>query len=123
MGMEGQRWVNPTHPQTLHIAVVLLYIDAAFDAIQGGYASVIGLALIAGSVAAGFGIANERKWGYWLGVGIALLGLYWYLPIFLTGQIGALFHPRVLITFAFAVAQLVLLIHPMSRSYYKIWFK
>ena len=121
--MEGQRWVNPTHPQTLHIAVVLLYIDAAISAIQGGYGSIIGLALIVGSVAAGYGIANERKWGYWLGIGIAAFGLYLYLPFFLTGQIGRLFHPQVLISFAFAVAQMVLLVHPMSRSYVKTWFK
>jgi len=30
------------------------------------------LAIVAGSVGAGWGIANEKKWGYYLGVGMAL---------------------------------------------------
>lgn len=121
--METRRWVNPTHPQTLHIAVILFYIDAAFAVLQGAFGSTLGLALIVGAVAAGYGIANEQKWGYWLGVAIAALGLYWYLPLFLNGQLGALFNPQVLIGFLFAVAKFVLLVHPMSRSYYSVWFK
>src|SRR2546423_1401107 len=64
---EPRRWTNPSQPQTLQIAVFLLYINAFF-ALLGGLFSPIGLLLVAGGVGAGFGIANERKWGYGLGL-------------------------------------------------------
>ena len=123
MGMESRRWVNQAQPQTLYIAVILLYLDAGLAVLFGRVGSALGLALVIGGVAAGYGIANERKWAYWLGVGIAALGLYPYAVLLLAGQIGLLFNPQVLVGFAFAVAKLVLLVHPMSRSYYNIWFK
>ena len=34
--MNERRWFNNTQPQTLQIAVILLYIDAAFSLIFGG---------------------------------------------------------------------------------------
>ena len=58
--METRRWLNPSQPQTLQIAVFLLYIHAVFGVLFGAFASLIGLALIAGSAGAGYGIANER---------------------------------------------------------------
>ena len=121
--METRRWVNQSQPQTLYIAVFLLYIDAAFAVLLGQVSSIFGLALVAGAVAAGFGIANERKWGYWLGIGIAVFGLYPYLLVVLAGQLGLLFNGRVLLGLAFAVAKFALLAHPQSRDYYKLWFK
>src|SRR5207244_2407571 len=69
--METRRWVNPSQPQTLQIAVFLLYFNAVFTAIFGGLFSVFGLLIIAGCAAAGFGIANEQKWGYGVGVAMA----------------------------------------------------
>lgn len=121
--MESQRWVNQAQPQTLYIAVILLYLDAGLAVLFGRVGSLFGLALVAGAVAAGFGIANERKWGYWLGIAIALFGLYPYVVVALIGQLVVLFDPRVLIGLAFAIAKLVLLVHPVSRDYYKLWFK
>lgn len=121
--METQRWVNQAQPQTLYIAVILLYLDAGLSVLFGRVGSALGLLLVAGAVAAGFGIANERKWGYWLGLGIAVFGLYPYAMVLLAGQVGLLFHPQVLIGLAFAVAKFALLAHPQSRDYYKIWFK
>lgn len=123
MGMESRRWVNQAQPQTLYIATVLFYIDAVFALVSGALGSTLGLILVAGSVAAGYGIANERKWGYWLGVAIAVLGLLPYALLLLGGHIGLLFDIQVLIGLAFAVAKFVLLMHPMSQGYYKIWFK
>lgn len=121
--METQRWVNQAQPQTLYIAVILLYLDAGLAVLFGRVGSIFTLALVAGAVAAGFGIANERKWGYWLGIAIAAFGLYPYLLVAATGHLGLLFDPRVLIGLAFAIAKFALLAHPMSRDYYKIWFK
>ena len=118
--METRRWLNQSQPQTLVIAVMLLYLDAVFLALFGGLFSPIGLLLIAGSVGAGYGIANERKWGYYLGIAIATLGLLPYV-LLLLGR-GSLLGTS-LLNLLFAVAKFALLVHPQSRSYEKIWFK
>lgn len=118
--METRRWLNPAQPQTLQIAVFLLYANAAFalfDMLRYSFFPLIGLAIIAGSVAAGYGIANERKWGYGLGVAMAIAPFavrFWYLGNPLAGNI---------ISLMFEIALVALLIHPMSREYQKIWFK
>ena len=120
MSLGTRRWLNQTQPQTLQIAVFLMYLDAAFLAVFGGLFSIFGLVFIAGYVAAGYGIANERKWGYWLGVAIAgfflalaLLPLAFGASIISTGLLGLVF----------AAAKFALLVHPMSREYQRIWFK
>ena len=33
--METRRWLNPSQPQTLQIAVILLYINAFFSVLGG----------------------------------------------------------------------------------------
>ena len=108
--METQKWINQSHPQTLVIAVYLLYFDAFFSIINLlTTRSPLFLVLGAGAGAAGYGIANDRNWAYWLGVGVSVLGV-----LFNLGNILGLM---------FAVAQLALLLHPMSRSYQKVWFR
>ena len=80
--MPNGRWTNPSQPQTLVIAVFLLYVQAAFGVIgllQLGIASVVRTPLllaalgiqIGGGVAAGKAIADERRWGYSLGLVVA----------------------------------------------------
>ena len=115
--MEDRRWINNTQPQTLQIAVFLLYINAFFAAFLGGLASVLGIALIAAHVGAGFGIANEKKWGYGLGIAMAFLpfALRFY---FIGNPFGA-----DLLNTMFEIALVALLLHPQSRDYQRIWFK
>lgn len=114
-----RRWTNHSHPQTLQIAVFLLYFDAVLIALSGGLVSVFGLALVAGNVGAGYGIANDKRWGYVLGVVMSLLGLSVYIQALSAGagllDVGP-------IGLMFAVAQLALLLHPQSREYQRIWF-
>ena len=123
--METRRWTNPTQPQTLQIAVFLLYIEAVFGVLFGQVFALfpLGLLLVVGQAAGGFGIANERKWGYWLAVVIATLGL---LPIVFTivadGVTGIL-SLSFIINMLFPVALFALLLHPMSRDYQRIWFR
>lgn len=120
--METRRWTNPSQPQTLYMAVVLLYIDAAFSLLLGGFSNPITIALAVASVVAGHGIANEKRWAYWLGVAVA--GLY-LLPFTLymgAHGVSSILRPTVLINALFPVALFVLLIHPMSREYQRIWF-
>ena len=125
--MQTRRWLNPSQPQTLVIAVFLLYINAAFalldvlragSLIRGfGIGMVYYAVRIGGGILGGYGIANERKWGYILGLvaAFAPFALFWYLtgnPFF--GDI---------ITLMLEIALVALLLHPQSREYQKVWFK
>jgi hypothetical protein len=113
--MEQRRWVNQTQPQTLQIAVFLLYFNGIITLIFGGLFVPLGAVIIIGSIAAGYGIANERKWGYILGVAMALLP---FALILATRSIGG-----GLLNLLFEVALVALLLHPQSRDYQRIWFK
>jgi hypothetical protein len=116
--VETQRWINQRHPQTLLFATYLLYFDAFFgllNVVLGGGLDPIGLGLAVGSAAAGYGIANDRNWGYFLGVGVSVVSL-----LFLVLAFGLMGNP---ISLMFGIAQLALLLHPMSRNYQKTWFR
>jgi hypothetical protein len=118
--MQTRRWTNPTHPQTLQIAVFLLYINAVFEVLaflRSTWAFYLAAAL--GGVAAGYGIANERKWGYGLGLAVALLPFILRVYLFGLGNVLST-EPLGLI---FEVALVALLVHPQSRDYQRIWFK
>ncbi len=117
--METRRWLNQSQPQMLANATILLYLNAAFALIGG---SVFPLLTLAGA-AGGFGIANDKLWGYYLGIFVAVI------PTALTvaqimGLIGA---PglsfNLTLTLMLQVVLVVLLLHPTSRSYTRIWFK
>ena len=109
--METQRWINQSHPQTLLMGTYLLYIDGAFGvlALLLGGRTLFGLLLAGGAIAGGYGVANDRNWGYYLGIAVSVLGV--------------LLNLGNLLGLMFAVAQLALLLHPMSRSYQKVWFR
>ena len=115
--METQKWINQSHPQTLLFATYLLYFDAVFgvlNLIMGGLGP-IGIVLAASSAGAGYGIANDRKWGFYLGAVVSVISLLFLLLVF-----GLLGNP---ISLMFSLAQLALLLHPMSRDYVKVWFR
>jgi hypothetical protein len=120
--METRRWTNPTQPQTLQIAVFLLYANAVLGLILGNVLSiwgdVIGLVGLVGFAAGGFGIANEKRWGYNLALVVALAEALTLMRIVFGYDGGSNF----LISFLFAVALVALLLHPHSREYQKIWF-
>lgn len=108
------RWTNSSLPQTLQIGMILLYIDAVFGVIFGRvFFFPIGTALVVGAAAAGLGIANEKRWGWVLGVAVSAVSLGFYLLAF---------EAALILTLVFAVAQLLLLVHPQSRQHQKIWF-
>jgi hypothetical protein len=117
--METRRWINHSLPQTLGNAVLLLYVSAAFDALGGLIASPIGILIIAGKVAAGYGIANEKKWGYQLGLVVAFLPFV--LRFIFFGGLGGVFGTGI-ISLLFDVLLVVLLLHEQSRDHQRIWF-
>lgn len=114
--------MNQGQPQTLQIAVFLLYANAAFllfDMLRFSAFPPLFLAIAAGLVGAGFGIANERKWGYLLGVLMAFSPflLRWYYL-----GLSNVFSTSIL-SLMFEVALVALILHPQSRDYQRIWFK
>ncbi len=123
--METKRWFNPSQPQTLQIAVWLLYFNAVGGLLLGSFffalGPLAGLASLVGCAAAAFGIANEQRWGYILGVVMAALDVV--LIVAAAGGIMDVFRGTVLISFLFAIALVALLLHPMSREYQRIWFR
>jgi hypothetical protein len=112
--MAMRQWTNPSQPQTLQIAVFLLYINAVFALLFGGLGSVYGLMIIAGGVAGGLGIAQEKRWGYGVALAVSLLPFVLIIAgkALITGFIGLMFD----------IALVALLLHPQSREYQRIWF-
>ncbi len=147
--MEQRRFFNPTQPQTLQVAVFLLYANVVVGLLfrtgnQGEFTlavlsllrsagaldtarllgNLLAAAFLAGSAAAAYLIANEKRIGWRLGVVAAAAPLV-ALAIILT--IG---YPRraglgdiEYISFLFDVALLALLLHTQTRAYEKVWFK
>jgi hypothetical protein len=110
-----RRFLNQSQPQTLVIATLLLYINAFFAILNLFLLSILlGVVLAAG----GYGIANEKRWGYGLAVTGAAIQLALLLLIFGT---DVLRFPTV-ITLLFDGALVALLLHPQSRDYQRIWF-
>ena len=114
-----RRWFDPNQPQTLQGAVLFSYLN-------GGVAILSFLAthgpvyvlLILGAVGA-FGIANERRWGYYLALVVSI-------AFFVVQLISFLFNPfgfSGMLNMLFSVFLMALLLHPMSRSYQRLYFR
>lgn len=119
--MQRRRFMNPAQPQTLVIAVYLLYLNAAFllfALLVNGTFPPFFLALVVGGIAAGYGIANEFKWGYILGIVMAIAPF-----VFRFIDSGNPFATPSLINLMFEIALVALLLHPQSRDYQRLWFK
>ena len=97
---------------------MLCYLTAAFGLlwIVLGIKPLFELVPLALGVA-GFGVANEKRWAYGLGIALAALNVLQDVGVLALGAFGFL------ITLVFAVALFVLLVHPQSREYQRIWFK
>ena len=137
--MQTRRWVNQSQPQTLVFATFLLYFDAVLafvfqQSTQIGAAllgpngdpgladllDTVGLLfVIVGGIAAGYFISNERTFGYYLGVAVAVLPLV--ATLLLVVRFDGV---RVdFVGLLFQIALVALLLHDQSRSYVRLWFK
>lgn len=123
--MDTRVWVNPRQPQTLYFAQLLMYFQGGFAlvfAMLGNRSlTIYPLVIALGKVMAAFGIANERRWGYKLGVAVAAIPFVLRLLLAVTDT------PRWLwadiIGLLFDLALIALLLHPMSRNYQRYWPK
>ncbi|MGH9164331.1 MAG: hypothetical protein ACRDZW_02310 [Acidimicrobiales bacterium] len=119
--METRRWTNHSLPQTLQIGVFLLYANAVFavfDMVRFEVFPLLSVAVVAGSVAGGWGIANLKRWGYYLGVAMAFAPFI--LRVYYLGADALL--SADLVALMFEVALVALLLHPQSRDYQRIMF-
>ncbi len=118
--MNQWKWVNHFQPQTLVIATFLCYIDAVF-----GFIFPIATSLLAGLLmaialgAGGFGIANEKRWGY----AVAVVGAVFQVIMLFAVFGSSVLTSTAIINLLFDGALVALLLHPMSREYQRIWFK
>ena len=119
--MNEYRFLNQHQPQTLFIATLFCYIDAVFGFLGGVIttSAILALVTIIGLALGGFGIANEKKWGYGVAVLAAVLQVGGLLAV--AGS-QVLDFPLIL-NLIFDGALVVLLLHPESRDYQRIWFK
>ena len=119
--MRLSRWLNPSLPQTLQIAVFLLYINAAFGLLFGTlffvYGPLVGIAGLLAYLFGGLGIANEQKWGYLLSVVVSIAAV---ATMFIAYD--NVLQGNGLISLLFDGALVALLLHPMSRSHQRVWF-
>jgi hypothetical protein len=121
--MERRQWINQGQPQTLVIACFLLYLNAALAVLSllaaGGGLNIITVAVIVVGVLAAYGIANERRWGYYLALAVAVL------PFVLQAAFNSNHNPFGTnpINLIFEVVLVALLLHTQSREYQKVWFK
>ncbi len=143
-----RRFFNPSQPQTMQVAVFLLYANVVVALLfrsggQGIFAAaanvflragppysaatlvgtLIAVAVVAGSAGAAYLIANEKRVGWRLGVAVAAAPLVAVVLVVLIGS------PRVSILnidpigLMFDIALFALLLHTQTRAYEKLWFK
>jgi hypothetical protein len=110
-----RRFLNQSQPQTLVIATLLLYINAFFAILNFFLPSIL-LGAVLGL--GGYGIANEKRWGYGLAVTGAVVQVALLLLIYGTG----VFRFPTVMSLLFDGALVALLLHPQSRDYQRIWF-
>jgi len=111
------KFLNRSQPQTLYMGVILCYLGVIYN-LLGGYVPLILVGFVLG--VAGYGIANEQKWGYSLAVGASILQVLLLFQWFGSSTFSDL---GALLDLIFYGAVVALLLHPMSRDYQRIWFK
>jgi hypothetical protein len=113
------QWLDKSQPQTLYLANMLLYINAVWWVLYLFLGNAFFGILAVGAIFAGLGLANEKKAGYWGAIVVAVLNLFVLVQWFFASPASI----GIVISLMFAIVLLALLLHPMTRSYERIWFK
>lgn len=121
--MELTRWTNPSLPQTLQVAVLLFYIGGVVSVLTGSIGSPLVALLVGGGVAAGLGIANERRWGYRLAVAVTSVRIGLLALVLASEGIGTILEVDLLLAAVLPVALFVAVVHPQSRAHQRVWFR
>ena len=147
--MEQRRFFNPSQPQTLQVAVFLLYANVVVGLLfrtgnQGEFGlaawslfrspsgfetarligNLLAIGFLLGSAACAYLIANEKRIGWKMGVVVAAAPLVAKFIILTIGYPARAGLADVIdISLLFDIALLALLLHSQTRAYEKIWFK
>ena len=114
-----RKWFDQSQPQTLQAAVLLCYLNAALAILYLiAFGATLPLILLVAAVGAN-GVANEKRWGYWVAVVAASL----YVVVQLIAFVSFSKSLSSVLNLAFAVLLVILLEHPESRRYQRIWFR
>ncbi len=120
--MEQRKFFNQMQPQTLQVGVMLLYIHAVFAVLNIFSGNALFLLVAAATVAGGFGaygIANDRKWGYQLGLASAVIALGFDIVLVVLGGLSF----NLIISLMFDAALVAVLLSSQTKSYVATWFK
>jgi hypothetical protein len=116
---EQRVYFNPNQTQTLVQLQIFLYFRAVIGLLFALATGPIGIALLALTVAAAYGVANEKQWGYYCAIAYALISGFFSLYALTASN----FAFDQVISALFTVILVVLTFHPESRAYVKTWFK
>ena len=122
--MESRRLLNDAQPRPLFLAQFALYVWAPFTVVQsvlsGFSAYVLLLAPLLALMA--WGLSNESRWAYWMGIIVSALSL---IPVLndLVHRPSLLLHIDFLGRLAFPLIVIGLLTQPESREYERVWFQ
>jgi len=117
--MNSLRWFNPQLPQMLQGAILFSYLNGAVALINllSGASQMTLLLLVAAGGAVG--IANEKKAGYW--VALVCAAVFFCLNLALLFLSPFIFSS--LLSLLFSGFMMALLLHPISRSYERLYFR
>ena len=82
--MQTRRWINRYQTQTLVLGNTLLYIEGVFNIARGRVFALIGIAMLL----AGYGIANDKKIAWRLGVAASILSVAMRLTYHSAGTVS-----------------------------------
>jgi hypothetical protein len=123
--MESRRAVNPAMPSALVWAQLALYLGAVYAVGRGfallrfpGWELLIGCWQLLGA----YGIANERRWGWRIGLAAATASVLPALDQFVRSPALA-FHPDFLVLVAIPVFTVGCLGEPSARDFQRAWFR
>ena len=138
--LDPRTWFDRMQPQTLQIAMWLLYLNGFFAFVafldksdwigvarvsKGALGLVVGLLVVVSYIGGGFLMANGRRIGYYFALFAAfspfLLRLWILSPY---SELGLLDKLTGQDTFGviFEIALCALLLHPHSREHQRVWY-
>lgn len=123
--MESRRALNPAMPATLVWAQLALYLGALYAAGRGfALLRFPAWELLIGcwEALAAYGVANERRWGWRLGLVSAVVSV---LPALdeLVRSPGVALHPDFLVLAAIPIAAVCCLGEASARDFQRAWFR
>jgi hypothetical protein len=119
--MDQFRWIDQSQPGRLVQATMMLYISGGFDVFNsfliGGPIALVFMVLALLKVGGAWGIANEKKLGYYAACAGACLSVVLDLILLTASPVTGL------ISLAIAVWIASLVLHESCRGYARVWFR